>query len=242
MLKCEFDNPKIFKNLFKGLSCRFSDVQIKFNSKGMILSVLDISHVVLANLNIEKDFFNEYYCEEEILLNIDIGEISKSLNKIYKEDILVIRANKEELSFIFQGELKRTFKINSEDEEFKPVNMPEIKPDRERCEVPSKLLIDMIKEVDKFDDVVKLDLDSDYFRLSNYNKEFRQFSAEYIHGEKIEGEHSSYFATEFIKDCLKSNISDIVGLKIGNTAPLSILFHIENLFLEFIIAPRIMEG
>ena len=239
MLKCELDNPKVFKNLFKGLSCTFDDVQIKCNSKGIILLILDISHVVLASLNIEKDFFNMYHCEEEIILNIDIEELSKSLEKIYKEDRLVIKANKDDLSLIFEGELKRTFKINLEDEEFSTVNLPELKKDREKCELPTKLLIDMIKEAEEISCVVKLDLNEDYFKLSTYEG-IRQFSAEYIHGEKIEGKHSSYFATERINDCLKSNISDIVGLEVGEGAPLSIHFNIENLFLEFIIAPRII--
>ncbi|WP_225369208.1 beta clamp domain-containing protein [Methanobrevibacter arboriphilus] len=124
-----------------------------------------------------------YSCEKEIILNVDIEELFKSLDSLYDDDRLIIKTQKGQLELIFEGIAKRTFKLKLEDKNYKPIKMPNIENDREKCELPFGLLNDGIIDADKLHQTVKLSLDSNYFKLDSKGG-FLHMNVAYLHGEK----------------------------------------------------------
>ena len=83
-----------FKNLIEALKDILTDVNIEFNKQGMKLIAFDPSQTILVHLKLEAEKFVEYFCEEKIIIGINLNNFYKLIKTITNNDTLTLYIEK----------------------------------------------------------------------------------------------------------------------------------------------------
>ena len=66
-----------------------TDTNISFSENGLIIKSMDVAHVSVIILDIEKSYFSNYNCTTPIVLGVNLNILTKLLKSISKLDTLV---------------------------------------------------------------------------------------------------------------------------------------------------------
>ncbi|HOP33271.1 MAG TPA: proliferating cell nuclear antigen (pcna) [Candidatus Hydrothermia bacterium] len=237
MFKAELNDPNILRTSFDAISSIVDEVQIQVDSEGMRLDALDRSHITFVHLELKREVFDEYECDEPEKINVDTEELMKVLRRARAGDITSDDAN---LILTFEGEATRQFKIRLIDIEYETPQPPEIRYENE-FEVPFSLLKDAIADIDIFSDKITFQVDEEKFIISSRG-EFGDAMIEYYHGEKIKEPARSVYSLDKIREMLKADrFSETATINLGNDMPLKLTLKMpeDEGELSFLLAPRL---
>ncbi|MBC7097391.1 MAG: DNA polymerase sliding clamp, partial [Methanobacteriales archaeon] len=127
MFKAELNDPNILRTSFDAISSIVDEVQIQIDSEGMRLDALDRSHITFVHLELKREIFDEYECDEPEKINVDTEELMKVLRRARAGDRLIITSDDANLILTFEGEATRQFKIRLIDIEYETPQPPEIR-------------------------------------------------------------------------------------------------------------------
>ncbi len=96
------------KSLLEVLKEIINDVNICFDSSGMKILAFDVAHVTLVHVFLEAENFEEYSCQREIFVGINVSNMFKLLKSISNNDILSMTSDDEMLHIVITNESKRT--------------------------------------------------------------------------------------------------------------------------------------
>ena len=76
-----------FRKIIDSLNALVQEVNLEAGSSGISLQAMDSAHVSLVSLKINETGFEEYRCDKNITLGLNLSDFSKILNeqKIEKE-------------------------------------------------------------------------------------------------------------------------------------------------------------
>ena len=240
MFKAELNDPNILKTSFDAISSIVDEVQIQVDSEGMRLDALDRSHITFVHLELHKELFDEYECDEPEKINIDTEELMKVLRRAKAGDRLIITSDDANLILTFEGEATRQFKIRLIDIEYETPQPPQIEYENE-FEVPFSLLKDAIADIDIFSDKITFKVDEEKFIISSKG-EFGDAMIEYYHGEKIKEPAKSVYSLDKIREMLRADrFSETATINLGNDMPLKLTLKMpeDEGELSFLLAPRL---
>jgi len=240
MFKAELNDPNILRTSFDAISSIVDEVQIQIDSEGIRLDALDRSHITFVHLELKREIFDEYECDEPEKINVDTEELMKVLRRARAEDRLIITSDDANLILTFEGEATRQFKIRLIDIEYETPQPPEIRYENE-FEVPFSLLKDAIADIDIFSDKITFQVDEEKFIISSKG-EFGDAMIEYYHGEKIKEPARSVYSLDKIREMLKADrFSETATINLGNDMPLKLTLKMpeDEGELSFLLAPRL---
>ncbi|HIH61132.1 MAG TPA: proliferating cell nuclear antigen (pcna) [Methanobacteriales archaeon] len=240
MFKAELNDPNILRTSFDAISSIVDEVQIQIDSEGMRLDALDRSHITFVHLELKREIFDEYECDEPEKINVDTEELMKVLRRARAGDRLIITSDDANLILTFEGEATRQFKIRLIDIEYETPQPPEIRYENE-FEVPFSLLKDAIADIDIFSDKITFQVDEEKFIISSKG-EFGDAMIEYYHGEKIKEPARSVYSLDKIREMLKADrFSETATINLGNDMPLKLTLKMpeDEGELSFLLAPRL---
>ena len=240
MFKAELNDPNILRTSFDAISSIVDEVQIQVDSEGMRLDALDRSHITFVHLELKREIFDEYECDEPEKINVDTEELMKVLRRARAGDRLIITSDDANLILTFEGEATRQFKIRLIDIEYETPQPPEIRYENE-FEVPFSLLKDAIADIDIFSDKITFQVDEEKFIISSKG-EFGDAMIEYYHGEKIKEPARSVYSLDKIREMLKADrFSETATINLGNDMPLKLTLKMpeDEGELSFLLAPRL---
>lgn len=240
-MKAVLGNPTLLKHVFDALSWIVDEIQIRVESSGMKLKALDRSHITFVDLDLQKDFFDEFECNEPIKLNLDTEEMLKVLKRVKSDDTLTLTSDDNNLILIFEGNgVKRTFKIRLIDIDYEPPSPPDLEWGAE-IELPMDLFKTGIKDAEIVGDKIGLKVDSEKFYMAA-GGEFGDADLQYIHGEKVDGKYMSIFSLERISSMLKAEkFASEISMCLGNNMPFYLSMINGSGVLSFLLAPRIEQ-
>lgn len=234
------NDPNILRTSFDAISSIVDEVQIQIDSEGMRLDALDRSHITFVHLELKREIFDEYECDEPEKINVDTEELMKVLRRARAGDRLIITSDDANLILTFEGEATRQFKIRLIDIEYETPQPPEIRYENE-FEVPFSLLKDAIADIDIFSDKITFQVDEEKFIISSKG-EFGDAMIEYYHGEKIKEPARSVYSLDKIREMLKADrFSETATINLGNDMPLKLTLKMpeDEGELSFLLAPRL---
>lgn len=85
----------IFSAVIQNLKTFTETVNFQFTEAGLYIQTMDTSHISVIEANIPADWFNEYKCEESVVLGIHIGILSKILTTRDKSQSLTIQISED---------------------------------------------------------------------------------------------------------------------------------------------------
>lgn len=107
-----------FKILMEALKELLTDTCIEFDDTGMKIMCMDNNHVVLVHLKLDACKFEHYYCENKIVIGVNMINMYKLIRAINSNDILTLFIDSEDMNHlgikIENGEknTKTTYKLN----------------------------------------------------------------------------------------------------------------------------------
>lgn len=92
---CKTREGFIIKALFEVLQNMLIDVCFKFSPDGIYLLTVDNKKRILVNLKLDSESFDEYKCEKDINVGINLQHTFKMLKSVKKKDSLEMKIDKK---------------------------------------------------------------------------------------------------------------------------------------------------
>jgi proliferating cell nuclear antigen len=86
-----------FKNIFEVLKDILNDVNVSFNKKGVHMITLDNARTAMVELLLDSEQFEEYSCDNEIIVGINTTNVFRVLKSVSAQDVLVMEIKDDHL-------------------------------------------------------------------------------------------------------------------------------------------------
>ncbi|KII67418.1 Proliferating cell nuclear antigen [Thelohanellus kitauei] len=160
MFEATFIHSTIFKQLIDALKDMVTDVNIECTTSGIRAQAMDPSHASLACLKITTEAFETYRCDRNVVLGLNIANLSKILKSLEAGDVLSISYGKSENTVDFCITSKRMDKVANFEIILININpeslaIPDEQADAE-VTVPSSKFGQLCKDLATFGDTVQV--------------------------------------------------------------------------------------
>ena len=248
-----------FVSIFQHVKLFTEHINIIFSGDKMFIQSMDPSRVSVFEINIPKEWFDEYSIEGE---NITIG-ISSSM--LYK--VLNTKDKRQEMKFYYDNEdsdkLRIEFTCEDKDVYDKFFEIPLMEIENEIMNIPemnstasfilpSLNFADVIKNLKIFGDSLEINCDENEIQLLSKSAESGKMKVNINFDDIVQYEidedasiASSYSLNLLNNVCLYNKISTNIEIHMNENYPLKLLYNldedIEDTNLVFYIAPKIED-
>ncbi len=82
MFKAKIKNGKVIKGIFEAVSAIISETFLKVDpDKGISLTAMDLSHICLVSLTLEKSDLDEFEADQNYELGINVEDLVKIIRR-----------------------------------------------------------------------------------------------------------------------------------------------------------------
>ena len=241
-MKFELSNHKNFKNAMSVAELMIDEVRLECDRDGVRFRGLDRSHIAFINMEIGKDYFEEYEIGQPETCVFDTSEIVKVLKRIKSDDKLIFKSDDENVTLQFIGESKRTFNIRQIDILYDSPALPNM---TYPCSINIEYdkFNESIKDCELYDTKLKATINKEALTISSTG-DLGEYLSEILITEDINEEYSSIFSIDWLKNFLKMGKmgDNEINIRLGNNMPIQLRFDDDEFKTEFMLAPRIEEG
>jgi proliferating cell nuclear antigen len=231
---------RLWRDIVTTVSSIIEEAPFEVKKDGITMRAMDPSHISMLDIEIPKELFDEFSCEEEISLGIDMDEMSKVMNRAKTSDILVLEADESRIHLTFIGESTRKFGLPLIDVLEKRSNLPDV-PFTATIKAAAEIFQDGIKDASVVADHITFETKKDKFiiRAQGDMSDIKTVNEKDTMIEyDVKEEARSTFNLSYLSDIAKS-LYGTVGAKLGTDVPLMLEFEIDKAHVTFILAPRI---
>lgn len=258
MFEATIKEITLIKSIFEAVNGIVDEIQINADADGLNMKALDKSHITFITMNLKREIFENYSCDEPMKINIDTDELVKVLKRLKSDDTLIIQSDEDnsKLKLVFESgsnDTRRTFRLNLIDIEYEPPSAPDL-------EFPSTFKLDFnefkrtVLDVDLFSDTITLEYKDEDKKLMSYGSgEYGEVTVEGydVNDEDLDNKNAiSRYQIEKIKAMLKADkLSDQILFKLGTNMPLSLSLQHRDFLkgdselviaeMSYMLAPRI---
>lgn len=111
MFYAKLKEGNLLKKLIESIKDLVTDINLDISGSGISLQAMDSSHVALVTLTLNYDGFEDYRCDKQITLGINITQLSKIMKCAGNDDTIILRAEDEPnyLNITFENQSKINF-------------------------------------------------------------------------------------------------------------------------------------
>lgn len=254
-------DPINFRDILKCLSAINEDVTLSLQPEGVSVIMMDPSHVAMVELDLPKEYFDQYNITEADKISFNVTEALKALGKLGKDDYyldlfygfdeekdvsgLLLKKINEKLSFHLKSNITREKQIRGLEPTDEEVPKPKIYFDSE-----VRMISSVLKQIlDDFkDDCQHFKVKADYEGITfNYESDVTtgrvslKRGDESILSHKVNYESIATFTFSYIYDIVKEAVkaSEVIGLSLKTDMPLKLDCELPQGRLVYHVAPCI---
>jgi proliferating cell nuclear antigen len=114
MFYAKLKEGNLLKKLIESIKDLVTDINLDITGSGISLQAMDSSHVALVTLNLNYDGFEDYRCDKQMTLGINITQLSKIMKCAGNDDTIILRAEDEPnyLNITFENQSKYNLFLN----------------------------------------------------------------------------------------------------------------------------------
>ena len=252
--KCE-----IFSGIFQNLRTFVDNVNIQFSEKGLHLQTMDNAHVSVFELNIPKEWFDEFNCElkDGFVLGISCNIISKILNARDKEQrikFIYDNSNTDQLFVEFSTTnttktiFDKKFELPLVDMDEEALQIPEIEYSAE-FSLNSSVFASLINQLKTFAETVEISCSEESITLHSHSIDAGKMSVEIKNDDLtefsiVEDETLNLsFSLHYLHSiCLYQKISKEITIHLCDNYPLKIAYNLgDDATILFFLAPKMND-
>ena len=255
-MKLKLEDGKTFKGIVNTLSGIIDEIVFKITSKAFIMEAMDPSRICLLKVMLERELFDEYDCDGEYKIGINLADLNKILARSGTGDGFIITFNSDDQKIKIQiinekrKKRKRTFSLALLD-----IDTEEIQFDTlEMIEYPSQwvmdigYLIEAIKDGEIYSEILTIKTNEDvgisFASVGQIGEMYGEISIDDLDASEIDGSANGSYSITFLKNILKlSTITKELELSIKDDHPIKLLFTLINTSkLLYFLAPRVEDA
>ena len=256
----------IFVAIFQLLKNCSTAIKLNFTYNEMYIQGMDKSHVCLFSVNIHKDWFNVYTCDNDACeistcqsIMVDTTSLFTILSRSQENNTLVINYNNKEnedvlnIDLLFteqsgkdkdKGEYNRYFQLPLIDVEYEMLQIHDIIYDAD-FSLKSKQFCDLVNQLILFGDVLNIDCSEngiDLHTSGDHGNMKVTISVDDLNEFSITEDKTiqlSYSLQYIHKMCLTTKLSKDIIIGISQEYPINIKYDLgENSYVLFFVAPK----
>ena len=238
------------KTLFEVLKDIWHDINLEFDSTGMKILTIDGTHVALVYVKLKMESFEQYYCDETLIVGVNLSSLYKLIKTTTSHDTVVFYVSRDEpnkLGIELQNadENKKTcFKLKLLDIDHNECCIPELEFESV-ITIPSVYFQRICRDMLKLSETIKI--------KSNGTNLILSCSGDFADQETVIGETSAGMKMELknmevVEGCFSlkylnlfvkaSALCNTVVLYMKKGYPLILEYKLAESSIKFMIAPK----
>lgn len=247
MFKATISDVSLLRDSIDTISQLIGEGVFSLNKDGISLVATDRAMVAVVRFELKKDAFDDYKCEKETLIGVNIENLLQILRRAKSSDQIVLELeDNSKLKIEMKGEGTRRFSMPLLD-----ISKGEI-PEIDQLDFSAKMMIktsvieEGINDADIISDSVIFKTDGKEFTMktegdssSVESKIDKNSGLVEISGDSVR----SRYALEYLKKMIKAGkMSETTSLQMGRDFPMKLEFvKPDKISMSFILAPRVED-
>ena len=250
----KLENSKIIKVIIETLSSIIDETEFYITPKEFSISAMDPSHICLLKLELSKGDFDEYKCETECKIGLNLDDLDKILKRCGPNDTIILeyaeKDQKLKIKMQADGSRVRTFSLTLLD-----INLEEIPMENlMKTEFPThwkmdaNILIEALKDAEIYSEILNMKAVEGEGLVFNSTGQIGEMEYELGIDDLVDAEfeetNTGAYSLTFLKSILKiSNITETLEISLRTDHPIKLVFNlIEGGILNYFLAPRVQEA
>ncbi|MBD3341207.1 MAG: proliferating cell nuclear antigen (pcna) [Candidatus Lokiarchaeota archaeon] len=251
----KLENNRILKGIVETLSSIIDETEFKVTPEEFTISAMDPSRICLLKLTIKAENFDEYNCEKESTVGLNLDDLDKILKRSGSDDSVEIDFNEKDQKIKIKMKREgasrtRTFSLALLDIEIEEIPMDNLL----NIEYPSKWIIDpdflveAIKDAEIYSEILNIKSVEDQGLVFSSNGQIGEMNYELgldeLLDKNISGTSTGAYSLTFLKAILKiASITEKLEISLRTDHPLKMIFSLlEGGELFYFLAPRVEEA
>lgn len=112
MFAAKFPQAVMLKKVLESLNSLIDEATWDCSDEGITLQAMDSSHVSLVTVKIDRDSFEDFQCDRNVTLGLNLGIMTKIIKCANNEDALTMKADAKNDTVLFLIESRNNRKIS----------------------------------------------------------------------------------------------------------------------------------
>jgi len=251
----KLENSRILKGIVETLASIIDETEFRVTPKEFTISAMDPSRICLLKLSLKKENFDEYQCNKESKVGLNLDDLDKILKRSAASDSVEINFNEtdQKIKIKMQREgmsRTRTFSLALLDIEIEEIPMDNLL----KIEYPSKwviepgFLVEAIKDAEIYSEILNIAANEGkglvFTSTGQIGEMEYNLSEDDLIETEIEGSSNGAYSLTFLKAILKiASITEKLEISLKTDHPLKMIFNLlEGGELSYFLAPRVEEA
>ncbi|TFG08351.1 MAG: proliferating cell nuclear antigen (pcna) [Promethearchaeota archaeon] len=250
----KLENSRILKGIVETLASIIDETEFRVNPKEFTISAMDPSRICLLKLSIKKEDFDDYKCEKESKVGLNLDDLDKILKRSSTDDSIEIDFSEEEQKIKIKMNREgtnrtRTFSLALLDIEYEEIPMDNLLniEYQSKWTIDPEFLVEAIKDAEIYSEILNMKSEKDQglvFTSSGQIGEMNyEISLDDLLDHSIEETSTGAYSLTFLKAILKiASITEKLEISLRTDHPLKMIFNLlEGGILHYFLAPRVEE-
>ncbi len=232
------------KAVIDATSILVDEAKFKFDADGLYGRMVDPAHVGMIDFRVRKEAFEEYECDKETEIGIDLEKLKSILKIATASEIVGIKYDEEGRLEVAIGNLKRKMGL-LDTSEMPDTKIPSLELPAEIV-VPTAEVHQAIRAAEAISDHVTLIADKESFKIvaeGDTDVVELTLSKDQLYSIKCDEPVKSMFPLDYLSDMVKvaKSNSEEITINLGNNYPLKMSFGFAGDYIKmvYLLAPRI---
>eukprot|EP01120_Amphizonella_sp_Union-15-10_P004342 TRINITY_DN14972_c0_g1_i1.p1 TRINITY_DN14972_c0_g1~~TRINITY_DN14972_c0_g1_i1.p1 ORF type:complete len:260 (-),score=46.99 TRINITY_DN14972_c0_g1_i1:73-852(-) len=254
MFEAKLKDASILKKIVEAIKDLVQDVNFDCTSTGISLQAMDSAHVSLVALLLRGDNFEDYRCDKNVSLGVNLTNMAKILKCASNNDSVTLKSEEggDHLTFVFESKKKiATFELRLMDLEGEHLGIPDTEY-KAVVKMPSIDFKKLCSDMSMLSDTIIIGASKDGAKFS-VNGEIGDAVTLVKGGSDADDEEADSLSINLEEDVSltfalnkllsftkATSLSSTVTLSMSGDVPLVTEYSIEDLgYLRFYLAPKI---
>ncbi len=251
----KLENSRILKGIVETLASIIDETEFRVNPKKFTISAMDPSRICLLKLSINQENFDDYQCDKESKVGLNLDDLDKILKRSGANDSVEINFNETEQKIKIKMQREgtsrtRTFSLALLDIEIEEIPMDNLL----KIEYPSKwviepeFLVEAIKDAEIYSEILNINATEGQGLVFSSTGQIGEMEYDLNEDDLLEtnisGTSSGAYSLTFLKAILKiASITEKLEISLKTDHPLKMIFNLlEGGELSYFLAPRVEEA
>jgi len=251
----KLENSRILKGIVETLASIIDETEFRVTPKKFTISAMDPSRICLLKLSINKENFDDYQCDKESKVGLNLDDLDKILKRSATNDSVEIKFNEKDQKIKIKMQREGTSRIRTFSLALLDIEIEEIPMDNLlRIEYPSKwviepdFLVEAIKDAEIYSEILNITAIEgqglNFTSTGQIGEMEYQLNEDDLIETDFSGTSSGAYSLTFLKAILKiASITEKLEISLKTDHPLKMIFNLlEGGELSYFLAPRVEEA
>jgi proliferating cell nuclear antigen len=246
LFRLRLADARLWRSLIAAISTLVDEASFTADKWGIRLRAMDPSHIAMVDFEWPKSVFEEYTCEEETRICVNVNEMLKLLRRIGGDESIELSLEQNRINFVLRGRYTRSFGMSTLAPSTEEIPTPKISFNAS-ARVTTGLLRSVLEDAQTVSDHVNIEFSQSKLTLKasgdvgNVAVEVEKGVEELLSLE-VKEPSTATFSLNYLLEIVKmaSNLSEVALVELSTDMPIRLSFELpQSGRLQYYLAPRI---